>query len=130
METETPREQLKTPSPHSATIRLLGETITIKTTDSDTDFVAEVIDLVSTRLDLAESRMKNARHAHQIVLLALLDLAEEYVRAKRRTADYKSEIEFRAKKLLKSFDPEAAASSLTIDLTETPIENSGGMPSA
>lgn len=92
------------PTPLTAEIRLLGERIALRTTDNDPEFTAEVIELVSSRLEAVEKRLKGQKSKHQVTLLALLDLAEEYVRAKKRTAQYKSEIELRAAELQKLID--------------------------
>jgi cell division protein ZapA (FtsZ GTPase activity inhibitor) len=86
-------------TPITAEIRLLGQRIPLKTTDNDPEFTAEVIELVSNRLEAVEKRLTGQKSRHQVTLLALLDLAEEYVRAKKRTAQYKSEIEARAAEL-------------------------------
>ena len=88
------------PTPHTAEIRLLGRRIALKTSDDDPAFVAEVLDLVSSRLDEAEKRAKGTQVPHQVALLALLDLAEEYVRAKRRTQDYQAELTRHAEELM------------------------------
>jgi cell division protein ZapA (FtsZ GTPase activity inhibitor) len=87
--------------PLTAEIRLLGERITLRTTDNDPEFTAEVIELVSSRLEAIEKRIKtkNLKTPHHVTLLALLELAEEYVRAKKRTAQYKAEIEHRCNEL-------------------------------
>jgi cell division protein ZapA (FtsZ GTPase activity inhibitor) len=88
--------------PLTTEISLLGERITLRTTDNDPEFTAEVIELVSNRLEAVEKRIqaKGLKTApHQVTLLALLDLAEEYVRAKKRTAQYKAEIEHRCTEL-------------------------------
>lgn len=85
-------------------IKILGQKVPIKATDNDPEFTEEVISLVSKRIELAESRLKGTRLAHQVTLLALLDLAEEYVRAKRRTVDYQTEIEARATRVQSLLD--------------------------
>jgi cell division protein ZapA (FtsZ GTPase activity inhibitor) len=87
--------------PLTAEIRLLGERITLRTTDNDPEFTAEVIELVSNRLEAVEKRLAGQKSRYQVTLLALLDLAEEYVRAKKRTAQYKAEIEDRAAEIQK-----------------------------
>ena len=67
-------------------ILLKGQKIALKTT-GDAEFVRDVIDLVSQRIEVAEKRSK-ATAPHHIALLALLDLAEEYIQAKRRTKSH------------------------------------------
>jgi hypothetical protein len=90
--------------PITAEIRLLGERITLRTTDNDPEFTAEVVELVSSRLEAAEKRIKGEKSKYQVTLIALLDLAEEYVRAKKRTADFKAEIERRSDELLNQIE--------------------------
>lgn len=86
-------------TPLTAEIRLLGQRIALKTTDNDPEFTAEVVELVSGRLEAVEQRLTGQKSRHQVTLLALLDLAEEYIRAKKRTAHYKAEIEARTAEL-------------------------------
>ena len=76
---------------HPVQIRIKGQTIALKTT-GDAEFVREVIDLVSQRIEVAEKRTK-ATAPHHIAVLALLDLAEEYVQAKRRTKTHIKSLE-------------------------------------
>jgi cell division protein ZapA (FtsZ GTPase activity inhibitor) len=83
----------------SAEIKLCGQKIVVKSSDSDPELNKEVIELVAERITAAESRFKATKTPHQVVLLALLDLAEEYVRAKRRVSDYRSEIEERSERV-------------------------------
>ncbi len=77
-------------------IKILGQKIPLKTTEKDETLSNEVIALVSKRLEAAEQRLKSQRNAQNVMLLALLDLAEEYVRAKRRTASYQMEMSEKA----------------------------------
>jgi cell division protein ZapA (FtsZ GTPase activity inhibitor) len=75
-------------------IRILGQKFPIKTTEQDTALSSEVIALVAKRLEQAEKRFKSPsqKNTQNVTLLALLDLAEEYVRAKRRTESHLAEL--------------------------------------
>jgi hypothetical protein len=77
-------------------IRLLGQKISLKinskSNEPDPHLVQDILELVSKKLQDAETKSKSGQAPHQIALLALLDLAEEYVRAKRRTLEYQSAV--------------------------------------
>lgn len=80
-------------TPHSPNeIRLLGQRIVLKANDKDPELIQEVIHLVSQRLNEAEVRTKG-NVPHQVALVALLDLAEEYIQAKKRTIEYQQQLE-------------------------------------
>ncbi|OFZ23318.1 MAG: hypothetical protein A2X94_03710 [Bdellovibrionales bacterium GWB1_55_8] len=90
-ETQLPAAKPKESPTQSMEIRLLGQKIPIRTSEKDPELVSEVVGLVSVLLKNAEMRAKGAA-AHQIALLALLDLAQEYSKAKRKTAAYKRDV--------------------------------------
>ncbi len=92
----------------SVEIKLAGQKIVLKATESDPDLVREIVDLVNVKLKNAEKRGKAAA-AHQVALIALLDLAEEYIRAKRRTADFKREMNSRSDSLMRILESELGA---------------------
>ncbi|OFZ71737.1 MAG: hypothetical protein A3K03_11660 [Bdellovibrionales bacterium RIFOXYD1_FULL_44_7] len=85
-------------------IRLLGQRITLKSEGSE-DFVNEVIDLVSKKIANAERRGKNAA-AHHVALLGLLDLAEDYIAAKRRLKEHKDMLEAKSQELTRLVEAE------------------------
>lgn len=85
-------------------IRILGQRIPLKTSDTDPELIKEVVQLVTERIQEAEERARNASAPHQIALLALLDLAEEYIRAKRRTADFQKKVQDQSDHLLSLLD--------------------------
>jgi len=91
---------------HSAEIRLLGQRIAIKSKETDPELVDEVVELVARLIRNAEMRSKSAA-AHQVAILALLDLAEEYVQAKRRTVQYKKQVDSRQMELLEMIEAES-----------------------
>lgn len=84
---------------HSTEIQLLGQRIVLRTSESDPELVDETVQLVSVLLRNAELRGKS-KVPHQVVLLALLDLAEEYVKSKRRAAGHKRQMTEKSTQLL------------------------------
>ncbi len=80
-------------------IKLLGQRVVLKSSELDPETVQQVVKLVSTKLTEAENRSKGAA-PHQIALLALLDLAEEYLQAKARTQDFKTRVDEKTNQLL------------------------------
>jgi len=94
----------------TAEIRLLGQKIALKCSAEDPalpGLVDETVELVSVLLRNAEMRSKS-KVPHQVVLLALLDLAEEYLRAKRRTVVFKRQVMEKSQKLLSLMDETGA----------------------
>lgn len=82
---------------------LLGHKMKLKT-DGDTDFVNEVLTLARGRLEVIDSRSKGVA-AHHLALLALLDLAEEYVSAKRRFETRQAALEAKFLELTQLSEP-------------------------
>ncbi|MDR3608132.1 MAG: cell division protein ZapA [Oligoflexia bacterium] len=76
----------------SSGVTILGQRIPLRVVEEDASLSAEVLALVSSRLEAAESRLKTQKNVQNVTLLALLDLAEEYVRAKRRVASFQAEL--------------------------------------
>lgn len=79
-------------------INLLGQRIALKAIESDTEMTSQVIELVTARLKEAEIRSKGGA-AHQVTLLALFDLAEEYIQAKKRTLEYQGRVQSSSQRL-------------------------------
>lgn len=89
-------------------IKLAGQKIVLKASHSDFDLIREVVELVSSKIKSAEKRSKSPA-AHQIALMALLEVAEEYVKAKRRTLDFKREMNSRSESLMRILESELGA---------------------
>jgi cell division protein ZapA (FtsZ GTPase activity inhibitor) len=83
---------------HSIEVKLLGQKIVLRTA-GDPELVREVVDLVTIKLRESEGRGKSPA-PHHVALLALLDLAEEYVKAKRRAADHRQQVDDKSRELL------------------------------
>jgi hypothetical protein len=78
-------------------VRLQGTTIPVRA-QGDPEVAAETLALVNERLEVAAARAKG--HAsYQIAVLALLDLAQEYVEAKRRAREQYERVEDAARRL-------------------------------
>lgn len=82
----------------------LGQKLVLKT-EGDPSFVQEVVDLASLKVKEAEGRAKGAA-PHQVALLAVMDLAEDYLRAKKKATDYRSELGEKASHLLQLIETE------------------------
>ena len=80
-------------------IKLLGQRIVLKSSETDPEIIAQVVQLVTLKLSEAESRRRGAA-PHQAALVALLDLAEEYVNAKKRALDFKQQLDDKSSHLL------------------------------
>jgi cell division protein ZapA (FtsZ GTPase activity inhibitor) len=86
-------------------VKLLGQRIVLKSSETDPELIREVLDLVSRKLDEAENRSRGAP-PHQTAVLALLDLAEEYIQAKKRTLDFKQQLDEKSSELLSLVETE------------------------
>jgi len=78
-------------------LNFLGQKICVKSS-ADKDLVNEVADLVTQKLTEATKRGQGLA-AHQVALLALLDITEEYVMAKRRVMEHRIKIDEKSKEL-------------------------------
>ena len=77
----------------SMEIKLCGQRILVKASEIDSELSDQVLELVSRKLEEAEARTTSKTvAAHQVVLLALLDVAKEYIQAKQRTVEFKKKI--------------------------------------
>ena len=72
-------------------VEILGERLLIRANE-DLDFVSEVAEVVKLRLQEANRRLQGVKSKDRVLLLALLDLAEEYVKSKRRLVSQRSRI--------------------------------------
>ncbi len=75
-------------------VDLLGEKLLLRASE-DPEIVQEVAELVKLRLQESRRRLSQKAEApsrQNILLLALLDLAEEYVKSKRRSLVHRSRI--------------------------------------
>ncbi|MEK6704635.1 MAG: cell division protein ZapA [Bdellovibrionota bacterium] len=89
----------------AAIINFCGQKITFKSSEADPAIVDEIVKLVSAHLKNAELRSKGGV-PHQVALLALLDLAEEYVMARHKIEGYQHKLVERCIKLVNLVDGE------------------------
>jgi len=75
----------------SLTLKVLGQKVPLKTTDRDTQKIKEVLEFVQEQITKAESRCKPNSPTYQPLLLALLDLAEQYLTAKNKVGEHQAE---------------------------------------
>jgi cell division protein ZapA (FtsZ GTPase activity inhibitor) len=94
--------------PQTIELRLQGQKIVLKAIGSDAEDVREVVELVKVKIKNAEKRGKSAA-GHQVALLALMDLAEDYLKAKRKTAEFKRAVTHKSEQLSMLLSPEALA---------------------
>lgn len=87
----------------------LGEKISLKvpapSEGSSSDILNEVIALAQYKIKDAQKRARGAA-SHKIVLLALLDLAEDYVQSKTKTTEFKREVSQKSQTLIQLLDAE------------------------
>ena len=91
----------------TVTIELLGQKMTLKTGDKG-ELVHEAVEVARTKLRDAQLRLKTGA-AHQVALIALLDMAEDYIRAKKRVLEQKKLISDRTDRLIDLVDSELRA---------------------
>jgi cell division protein ZapA (FtsZ GTPase activity inhibitor) len=80
----------------------LGQKVVLKS-EGDPEVVREAVEVASLRLKDVARRAPGAT-PDRVALLALLDLAEEYARAKRRASEHKKKLERRAQDLIQLVD--------------------------
>jgi len=99
---------LSKPTSQPIELSLFGQKIRVKRrVPPDSDDVAEspelvdqVVKLVQKKVKEAESRSALGAAPHYIAIVALLDLAAEYLKAKARTEDFKKDVELKTAELL------------------------------
>lgn len=90
---------------HVIEITLMGQKVVLKT-QADPKLVEEVTALVLDRLAASERRVKNANAPHLAALLALFDVAEDYVEAKRKIQLHQAELMMKVQQLQSWVDSE------------------------
>lgn len=97
-------------------IKLLGQRIALKTSGTDPETDQAVVELVTQLLGRVEARLvkrqdRRSVAPHYVTLVALLDLAEAYVKAKRQVATYQSELDHKLTKIISDLSGEVALES-------------------
>ena len=85
---------------HSMEVNFLGQRIRLKSSETGSQSIREVADFVMKKLGEAEERSRGGP-AQQAALIALLDLAEEYLSAKKKTDQLLEAIRANSQKLEK-----------------------------
>ena len=75
----------------SVELSFFGQKTVLKSSNVDPELVQRTLGLVTQRIEQAQTRAKGAA-PHQVTLLALMDLAAEYLMAKDRTEEFKKDI--------------------------------------
>jgi hypothetical protein len=86
-------------------IEFMGQKIPFRT-EGDPALVREIVELAKERIDLAQKRAPN-QAPHKIAMLALLDIAEEYIKAKGRVSSYQKDIQAKSFELFSLTDARA-----------------------
>ena len=90
----------------SLEVSIQGQKIPLRAREDDPARAKVVIDLVSERLRDAESRSKPSTAPHQVAVLALLDLAEEFLRMKEKTELFKKKMSEKSDRLISLLEAE------------------------
>ena len=93
----------QTRRPCEVELDILGERLRIRAAEDPT-FVGEVAELVKLRLQEAGRRLSGTQNKQRVLLLALLDLAEEYVKSRRRLLTQRSKISSRLAEARQALD--------------------------
>jgi hypothetical protein len=80
----------------------LGQRIALKS-ESDPQIIREAVEIAQLKIQDAARRGRTAP-PHQVALLALLDLAEEYARAKKRAGDHRDDLTRKSTQLIEMID--------------------------
>lgn len=89
---------------NSVEVKLLGQRLVLKS-DADADYIRQVVDFANVRLEEAARRVKH-QASHQVALLALLDLSEEYLNSKKRVESHQKKVTEQAQGLRSMIDAE------------------------
>jgi cell division protein ZapA (FtsZ GTPase activity inhibitor) len=94
-------------------LQLFGQKIRLKhkaASSEDPELVERIVKLVQKKVKEAEARAPVAAAPHHVAVIALLDLAAEYLQAKARTEDFKREVDLKSAALVawaeKTFESE------------------------
>ena len=85
--------------PNQIELSLFGQKIFLKHRTRDPALVEQVVALVNAKVREAQTRSPEGSAPHHVALVALLDLAAEYIQAKSRTDDFKREIDRKSTEL-------------------------------
>ena len=90
----------------SIEIRVAGQRFALKNSNSDSEHVQQVLALVTRKLKEVETRSPAGAAPYQILLLALVDVAEEYIKSKKSTIEYRNQLEEKSHHLFSLIESE------------------------
>ncbi|MCC7442304.1 MAG: cell division protein ZapA [Bdellovibrionales bacterium] len=89
------------------TLEVLGQKLHVRS-DSDPEIVGEAVRIAMLKIKDAEKRVPRAA-PYQVALVALLDLAEDYARAKRRATEHRRRLDEQVTDALSTLEEEPRA---------------------
>lgn len=92
--------------PGQVELSLFGQKIVLKHRAEDPELVDRVVGLVNLKVKEAQARVPKGSAPHHITLVALLDLAAEYLQAKSRTEVFKDEVDRKSTELMSWIETE------------------------
>lgn len=87
-------------------LSLFGQKIVLKHREQDPKLVAQAVSLVEQKIKEAQTRTPKGSAPHHVAVVALLDLAAEYLQAKSRTEDFKREVDRKSSELMSWIETE------------------------
>jgi len=91
----------------SLDVKLLGQRFALKYPEADSQVAAQALALVERKIREAAGRNRDSNPLNTAVL-ALLELAEEYVRAKGRTAEWQKQVTDKSARIFRLIEPQSA----------------------
>ena len=86
-------------------VSVFGQKVVLRNSGDDPELVKKAVELVVTKVEEADGRAQGAA-PHYVALLALMDLASEYLRAKEKTEGYKRQVDEKSARLLSWIEAE------------------------
>jgi len=84
-------------------LHVRGKKLSVRA-EGDSEVVSDAVQVAQTKIDDAQKRLGERAPLQQVALLAILDLAEDYARAKKRTVEYRKRVDDKASSLLEYFE--------------------------
>ena len=85
---------------NSVEVSFLGQRVRLKSADAGSDSIREVAEFVTRKLSDAEARSRGGP-AHQAALVALLEVSEDYLAAKKKVSELLQKIRDKSAELEK-----------------------------
>lgn len=78
---------------NSIELKLFGQKIALKHKADDPELVRRTVSLVTAKIAEAQAKVPKGSAPHYVSLIALLELAAEYLQAKDRTEEFKRDVD-------------------------------------